>query len=270
MMGQAIENKTIGIIGYGHIGSQVSILAESFGMRVIYYDIRTKLPLGNAAQIETLDELIKGSDIVTLHVPEDKSTINMIDEDILSRCKADTCLINASRGKVVNIDSLAKFLKKGKLRGAAIDVFPNEPGSEDERFESPLIGIENVILTPHIGGSTGEAQKNIGVEVATRLAGFSDLGNTEGAVNFPNVNLRSNENSTRFLHIHENRPGLLKSINETLANRNINVSGQYLETTNDIGYVVLDIEPLASRQESVKLRQALQDIPGTIRTRILY
>jgi D-3-phosphoglycerate dehydrogenase len=265
-----LRGKTIGIIGYGHIGSQVSILAEALGMRVIYYDIRSKLPLGNATQVDNLNELLKSSHIITLHVPEDKSTIEMMNIKNLSLMPQDACLINASRGRVVNINDLVKKLKDGKLRGAAIDVFPDEPGSETEAFMSPLIGINNVILTPHIGGSTREAQKNIGNEVASKLVNFSDLGNTEGAVNFPNVNLRPNDNTTRFLHIHENRPGMLKSINEIIANRNINVSGQYLETKNEIGYVVLDIEPLGSRQESIQLRQALHDIPGSIRTRILY
>lgn len=265
-----LRGKTIGIIGYGHIGSQVSILAEALGMHVIYYDIRMKLPLGNATQVENLEDLLKTSHIITMHVPEDESTINMLNNDNLTLIQDDACLINASRGQVVGIDSLAKLLEHGKFRGAAIDVFPNEPGSVKDRFESPLIGIENVILTPHIGGSTREAQKNIGNEVAIKLINFSDLGNTEGAVNFPNVNLKPNQNTTRFLHIHENRPGMLKAINEIIARRNINVSGQYLETKNEIGYVVLDIEPLSSREESIKLRQTLQNIPGTIRTRILY
>ncbi len=265
-----LRGKTIGIIGYGHIGSQVSILAEALGMRVIYYDILTKLPLGNATQIENLEDLLKTSNIITLHVPEDESTINMFNNDSLTLMPDDACLINASRGRVVNIDSLAKLLKHGKFRGAAFDVFPSEPGSAKDRFESPLIGMDNVILTPHIGGSTREAQKNIGNEVAIKLINFSDLGNTEGAVNFPNVNLKLNQNTTRFLHIHENRPGMLKAVNEIIAMRNINVSGQYLETKNEIGYVVLDIEPLSSRAESIKLRQTLQHIPGTIRTRILY
>jgi len=184
--------------------------------------------------------------------------------------KDEACLLNASRGRVIDIESLAALLKQGKLRGAAVDVFPFEPGSAQDKFESALIGIENVILTPHIGGSTQEAQKNIGTEVATKLVHFSDLGNTEGSVNFPNVNLRRNEHATRLLHIHENRPGMLKAINAIIANRNINVTGQYLETKKEIGYVVLDIEPLASRDDSKDLRTALEKIEGTIRTRILY
>ncbi len=265
-----LRGKKIGIIGYGHIGSQVSILAEAMGMQVIYYDIRTRLPLGNARPLASLEELLREADLVTLHVPEDETTINLLDQRHLALLKPDACLINASRGRVIDIDALASHIRNGNLRGAAIDVFPREPGSKQEPFEWPLIGLEQVILTPHIGGSTLEAQKNIGTEVATRLAHFSDLGNTEGAVNFPNVNLRANEHTTRLLHIHENRPGLLRAINEIFADRSINVSGQYLETRGEIGYVVLDIEPLASRADSRSLREALQDIPGTIRTRILY
>jgi D-3-phosphoglycerate dehydrogenase len=265
-----LRGKTIGIIGYGHIGSQVSILAESFGLQVIYYDIRTRLPLGNARQIDSLEDLLKMADIVTLHVPEDETTINMLNHERLNLMKDEACLLNASRGRVVDVEALAGFLKQGKLRGAAVDVFPFEPGSTQEKFESALIGIENVILTPHIGGSTLEAQKNIGTEVATKLVNFSDLGNTEGSVNFPNVNLRRNEKATRLLHIHENRPGMLKAINEIIANRGINVSGQYLETKKEIGYVVFDIEPLSSREQSKELRAALENIEGTIRTRILY
>jgi D-3-phosphoglycerate dehydrogenase len=265
-----LRGKIIGIIGYGHIGSQVSILAEALGMQVIYYDIRSRLPLGNSSQVDSLEGLLKISDIITLHVPEDETTINLLNQERLLLMKEEACLLNASRGRVVDIEALAGILKQGKLRGAAVDVFPFEPGSTQEKFDSSLIGIENVILTPHIGGSTQEAQKNIGIEVATRLVNFSDLGNTEGSVNFPNVNLRRNENATRLLHIHENRPGMLRAINAIIANRNINVLGQYLETKKEVGYVVLDIEPLSSRDESKELRATLEAIEGTIRTRILY
>jgi D-3-phosphoglycerate dehydrogenase len=265
-----LRGKTIGIIGYGHIGSQVSVLAEGMGMQVLFFDIRACLPMGNARPAATLEELLKNSDIITLHVPEDETTIGMLNHERLSLLQKDACLINASRGRVVDIDALADHIRRGILRGAAIDVFPREPGSKGEPFESPLIGLENVILTPHIGGSTQEAQKNIGAEVATRLVLFSDLGNTEGSVNFPNVNLRPNKATTRLLHIHENRPGLLRAVNEIIADRGINVTGQYLETRNDIGYVVLDITPLGSQDASRSLRAALQKIPGTIRTRILY
>jgi D-3-phosphoglycerate dehydrogenase len=265
-----LRGKTIGIIGYGHIGSQVSVLAEALGMRVIYYDIRTRLPLGNARSFEKLEDLLKIADIVTLHVPEDETTINLLNRSRFRLMKKEACLLNASRGRVVDIGALAAFLKNGHLRGAAVDVFPKEPGSEKEPFHSPLIGIENVILTPHIGGSTQEAQSNIGIEVASKLVGFSDLGNTEGAVNFPNVNLRPNEKSTRLLHIHENRPGMLRAINQIIAERGINVSGQYLETKNEIGYVVLDVEPFGSGKATKALRTDLENIEGTIRTRVLY
>jgi len=265
-----LRGKTIGIIGYGHIGSQVSVLAEAMGMHVIYYDIRTRLPLGNASQTEKLEWLIKSSDIITLHVPEDETTINMFNHPRLKLMKKDACLINASRGKVVDLDALADLMTNGHLRGAAVDVFPREPGSAVESFNSPLIGVPNVILTPHIGGSTLEAQRNIGSEVALKLISFSDLGNTEGAVNFPNVNLRPNEQATRLLHIHENRPGMLRAINEIIAEREINVTGQYLETKNEIGYVVLDVQPFGSGKVTRALRADLEKIEGTIRTRVLY
>jgi len=265
-----IRGKTIGIVGYGHIGSQVSILAEALGMHVIYYDIKTKLPLGNARPVKSLEELLKKADIVTLHVPEDETTINMINAKALSMMKQNSYLINASRGKVVDIDALADALRSGHLRGAAVDVFPNEPSSNKEKLESPLIGLENVILTPHIGGSTQEAQENIGVEVANKLVYYSDRGTTEGAVNFPMVNLRPTDHAHRILHIHENRPGLLKEINKRVADQNINVLGQYLETRKLIGYVVLDIDPDVPIPVLKKLRADLNQIEGTIRTRMLY
>jgi D-3-phosphoglycerate dehydrogenase len=265
-----VRGKTIGIVGYGHIGSQVSILAESLGMRVIYYDIKTKLPLGNAVPVNSLTDLIKRSDIVTLHVPEDHTTINMMNSETFSQMKPKSYLINASRGRVVDIHSLVNALENGKLRGAAVDVFPEEPDSSGEKFESPLIGRHNVILTPHIGGSTLEAQENIGIEVASKLVYFSDRGTTDGAVNFPEVNLKPTDRAHRILHIHENRPGLLRAINEIVARRDINVLGQYLETKKQIGYVVLDIDPSFQREELKLLRKELTQIDGTIRTRILY
>jgi len=265
-----LRGKTMGIVGYGHIGSQVSVLAESMGMRVLYFDIRTRLPMGNAASMESLESLLAVSDIVTLHVPEDPSTINMMNRERLSLMKKDACLINASRGKVVDVTALADILKKGMLRGAAVDVFPTEPSSAEEMLDSPLMGVDRVILTPHIGGATIEAQENIGVEVATKLVYFSDFGSTEGAVNFPNVNLKHNKEANRFLHIHENRPGLLKAINAIVASHNINVMGQYLETRKDIGYVVLDIAPLKTEARAKALRRELEKVEGTIRTRVLY
>jgi D-3-phosphoglycerate dehydrogenase len=264
------RGKTLGIVGYGHIGSQVSVLAEAMGMHVVYYDIQTKLPLGNARTVDSLDSLLEISDVVTLHVPEDESTRKMMTGKKLGRMKGSACLINASRGSVVDLEALADALKSGHLRGAAIDVFPMEPGSSGEYFASPLIGLENVILTPHIGGSTLEAQENIGAEVANKLVYFSDRGATQGAVNFPAVNLQPNENTHRILHIHENKPGILKAINEKVANRGINVLGQYLETRKQIGYVVLDVDPDVSRQLLQELRVELTGIDGTIRTRVLY
>lgn len=265
-----VRGKTLGIVGYGHIGSQVSILAEALGMQVLFYDIKPKLPLGNARAVDALETLLSASDVVTLHVPEDETTINMLNTKTLSLLKPGAFLINASRGKVVDIDALTDRLKQGKLRGAAIDVFPAEPVSGKEAFHSPLIGLENVILTPHIGGSTKEAQENIGIEVANKLILFSDRGTTEGAVNFPEVNLKPTGEAHRILHIHENRPGLLRAINHQVAERNINVSGQYLETRKQIGYVVLDVDPNVSIAQLKLLRQELSEIDGTIRTRVLY
>jgi len=264
------RGKTIGIVGYGHIGSQVSILAEALGMRVLYYDIKTRLPLGNAAPVSNFEELLRRSDIITFHVPEDESTINMMNAEMISKMKENSYLINASRGKVVVIDALAEALRNKKICGAAIDVFPREPGAHDEEFESPLIGMENVILTPHIGGSTLEAQENIGLEVANKLILFSDRGTSEGALNFPEVNLRPTENAHRILHIHENRPGQLHAINQIVAQYNINVVGQYLETKKQIGYVVLDIDKTFPRKQLKLLREELSKISGTMRTRILY
>lgn len=264
------RGKTVGIIGYGHIGSQVSILAEALGMQVVYYDIKTKLPLGNATPVNSLEKLLKLADIVTLHVPEDETTIQMMNTQTLALMKKGSYLINASRGKVVDLAALSDSLRSGHIRGAAVDVFPKEPKSNQEKFESPLIGLENVILTPHIGGSTLEAQKNIGAEVAHKLIYYSDRGSTETAVNFPMVNLRPNENAHRILHTHENRPGMLSAINKQVASKGINVLGQYLETNHQIGYVVLDIDKRVSKSVLKSLRQNLHDIDGTIRTRLLY
>ena len=265
-----VRGKTMGIIGYGHIGSQVSVLAESMGMQVFYYDIQIKLPLGNAKQVDSIDQLLSTSDIVTIHVSENDTSRNLMNRDRIKKMKRSACLINASRGSIVDLDSLAESLKKKQLQGAAIDVFPKEPGSQTEKFESPLIGLHNVILTPHIGGSTMEAQKNIGIEVANKLVLFSDRGATEGAVNFPGVKLPPNENAHRILHIHENKPGILKEINEKVAEKGINIHAQYLETNNSIGYVVLDIDPMVSKRHLKLLRQEITEIDGTIRTRMLY
>ncbi len=265
-----VRGKTMGIVGYGHIGSQVSVLAESMGMQVIFHDILTKLPLGNARQVDSLETLLKNADVVTLHVPQDPYTRNMINQENLPLMRPGSYLINASRGSVVELEALREQLQNGHLGGAAVDVFPEEPASNKEDFHSPLIGLDNVILTPHIGGSTLEAQENIGAEVATKLINFSDRGSTEGAVNFPAVNLRPADHAHRILHIHENRPGMLRAINEKVAEKDINVLGQYLETNRHIGYVVLDIDNRVSREILKTLRDDLESVPGTIRTRLLY
>ena len=261
-----VRGKTMGIVGYGHIGAQVSILAEAMGLHVIYFDVQTKLPLGNAKPVSTLQALLEQSDVTTLHVPEAPSTKNLMSREMIARMKPGSYLINASRGSVVDIEALAEALKNKALFGAAIDVFPKEPKTNDEPFESALLGLDNVILTPHIGGSTLEAQENIGVEVARKLAAFSDTGVTEGTVNFPIVNLPLMPDAHRILHIHHNIPGILRQINRALGLHDINVLGQYLATQNEIGYVVLDVD----RKSSTQLTPLLAAIEGTIRTRILY
>ncbi len=260
------RGKTLGIIGYGHIGIQLSIMAENIGMRVKFYDIETKLPLSNATQVKSLNELLAQSDIISLHVPETDATQDMMSEEQFSIMKQGAIFINAARGTVVNIDDLAKVLKSGHLAGAAIDVFPTEPKSNAEEFISPLRGIDNVILTPHIGGSTEEAQENIGLEVATKLVRYSDTGATLSAKNFPEVSLPEYNSRSRLLHIHENKPGIMTQINESFAQHNINIAAQYLQTNNAIGYVVIDID---SKDREAGLKQ-LKAIDGTIRTRVLH
>nr|WP_297348101.1 phosphoglycerate dehydrogenase [uncultured Glaciecola sp.] len=260
------RGKTLGIIGYGHIGTQLSILAEHLGMRVQFYDIEDKLVLGNSIQLKSLKQLLNTSDIVSLHVPETSHTQNMIGENELAQMKQGSILINASRGTVIDIDALVKALESGKLNGAAIDVFPTEPKSNTEPFESPLCAFDNVILTPHVGGSTQEAQENIGIEVAGKLAKYSDNGSTLSAVNFPEVSLPSHINRSRLLHIHENRPGVLKQINQAFADQNINIAAQYLQTIEEIGYVVVDVE--ADRAYDAFAQ--LEAIEGTIKTRLLH
>lgn len=263
-----IRGKTLGIIGYGHIGSQVSVLAESLGLNVIFYDIENKLPLGNANSVFSLNELLKQSDIVTLHVPETKQTQNMIGPKELTLMKDDAILINASRGTVIDIDALVLALKTNKFLGAAIDVFPVEPESNDGIFESELREFDRVILTPHIGGSTKEAQENIGTEVADKLIHYSDHGATLSAVNFPQVALPPHANGCRILHTHLNQPGVMRQINRVCSEADINILGQYLQTTNDIGYVVMDIETDQNTAEHLLVQ--LKAIEGTIRSRILY
>lgn len=264
------RGKILGIVGYGHIGSQLSVLAEQLGMRVRFYDIETKLTLGNASQVRSLSDLLRQADVVTLHVPETAQTQWMIGAAELQQMKPGSILINASRGSVVVIEALAEALRSGHLSGAAIDVFPHEPAGNDELFESALRGIDNCILTPHIGGSTQEAQENIGIEVASKLVHYSDNGSTLSAVNFPEVSLPAHQGSRRLLHIHENRPGMLTRINQVLADADINVSGQYLQTDSKVGYVVIDIEAPEHTDHADQLLLALREIPGTIRARILY
>ncbi|RUO80796.1 phosphoglycerate dehydrogenase [Idiomarina tyrosinivorans] len=259
------RGKVLGIIGYGHIGSQLSVLAEQLGMQVRYYDIEDKLPMGNAVPVSTLDDLLSEADIVTLHVPQTPQTHMMFGARQLSRMKPGSALINASRGTVVDIDALAEALKSERLSGAAIDVFPQEPKGNDEAFESPLRGLTQCILTPHIGGSTQEAQENIGIEVAGKLVRYSDNGSTLSAVNFPEVSLPAHTDARRLLHIHQNRPGMLNAINQVISESSMNVSGQYLQTDEAIGYVVIDVDS----QDTQAILQRLKDIPGTIRAREL-
>ena len=262
-----VRGKKLGIVGYGHIGTQVSVLAESLGMHVYFYDIEAKLPLGNATACGSLEELLQVSDIVTLHVPEDDTTKDMITSKELALMKSGSHLINASRGTVVVIDDLAAALSSEHLAGAAIDVFPVEPKSNQEEFVSPLRQFDNVILTPHIGGSTSEAQANIGIEVANKIVKYSDNGSTVSAVNFPEVSLPENRNTSRFLHIHKNQPGVMSSLNQVFMSDGVNILGQYLQTVGDVGYVVIDVEK--SPQVDEILTQ-IKAINGTIRARILY
>ena len=261
-----IRGKTLGIVGYGSIGTQLSVLAEGLGMQVVFYDVVTKLALGNARQIPALNDLLAMSDVVSLHVPELQSTQWMMGAAQIAAMKPGSVLINASRGTVVEIEPLAEALKAKKLLGAAIDVFPTEPGSNKEVFESPLRGLDNVILTPHVGGSTIEAQENIGIEVAEKLVKYSDNGTSTSSVNFPEVALPAHPGKHRLLHIHRNVPGVLQQINTVFGANNINIASQYLQTHGDIGYVVIDIDAAHS---SVALA-SLHDVTGTIRSRLLF
>ncbi|CAN5398963.1 phosphoglycerate dehydrogenase [soil metagenome] len=261
-----VRGKTLGIIGYGNIGTQLGVLAEHMGMRVVFHDVEAKLPLGNARQAPTLDALLTESDVVTLHVPETPETTNMIGAEQLAKMKQGAHLINASRGMVVDIEALAAALASKHIGGTAIDVFPVEPGSNTEEFLSPLRVFDNALLTPHIGGSTMEAQANIGIEVGDKLVRYSDNGSTATAVNFPDVVLPAHPGRSRLLHIHRNQPGVLAQINERFSRRGINISSQFLQTTPRIGYCVMDVDVEAS---AVALEE-LQTIPGTLRCRLLY
>ena len=261
-----IRGKTLGIVGYGSIGTQLSVLAEGLGMQVIFHDVVTKLPLGNARQAANLQELLGQADIVTLHVPELASTHGMLGAEQIAAMKPGSILINASRGTVVDIDALAAALQARKLLGAAIDVFPVEPKSNKDEFQSPLRGMDNVILTPHIGGSTAEAQANIGLEVAEKLVKYSDNGTSVSSVNFPEVALPAHPGKHRLLHIHENIPGVLSEINKVFAENGINISGQFLQTNEKVGYVVIDVDA----EYSDLAQEKLQQVKGTIRSRVLF
>jgi D-3-phosphoglycerate dehydrogenase len=264
-----VRGKCLGIVGYGHIGTQVGLLAESLGMQVIYYDTEAKLALGNARAVTSLDSLLETADVVTMHVPETPQTHQMIGRGQLARMKPGAHLINASRGTVVDIDALVAALQSKHLGGAGMDVFPQEPKTAGEEFVSPLRGMDNVLLTPHVGGSTEEAQQNIGVEVADKLIKYSNNGSSLTAVNFPEVSLPEHPAQHRLLHIHRNQPGVLSAINAVFSDQHINVAGQYLQTNAKIGYVVIDLET-REPGASLKLKRGLESVPGTIRTRILY
>jgi D-3-phosphoglycerate dehydrogenase / 2-oxoglutarate reductase len=261
-----IRGKTLGIVGYGSIGAQLSVLAEALGMQVAFFDVVTKLPLGNARQVRTLNELLLQSDIVSLHVPETAATQWMIGAKELAAMRPGSILINASRGTVVDIEALAQALRQKRLLGAAIDVFPVEPRSNKDEFQSPLRGLDNVILTPHIGGSTMEAQANIGLEVAEKLVKYSDNGTSTSSVNFPEVALPAHPGKHRLLHIHRNVPGVLSDINRVFAENKINIASQYLQTNEKVGYVVTDVDAAYSDLALEKLAQ----VPGTIRSRVLF
>jgi len=261
-----VRGKTLGVIGYGHIGTQLGILAETLGMRVVFFDIEDKLPLGNAQQIHSMEQLLAQSDVVSLHVPETPQTKDMISTAEFAAMRKGSIFINASRGTVVDIDALTVALKERHLAGAAIDVFPIEPQSNDDEFISPLRGLDNVLLTPHVGGSTAEAQENIGIEVAGKLAKYSDNGSTVSAVNFPEVSLPMHKGTSRLLHIHQNRPGVLIKINKAFSEKGINIAAQYLQTTAEIGYVVMEVDTHQAEEALVELKA----IDGTLRTRVLF
>jgi D-3-phosphoglycerate dehydrogenase len=261
-----VRGKVLGIVGYGHIGSQVSVLAENLGIKVIYYDIEPKLSLGNAMQVKTFSDLLAQSDIVTLHVPGLPSTKNLINRNTLSELKAGAVLINYSRGDVADLNDINDALIKGSLKGFAVDVFPEEPQNNSEKFTSPVQGLKNAILTPHIGGSTQEAQENIGLDVAGKLISFLESGSTTGSLSVPALSLPVQHDTHRLLHIHKNVPGVLGEINGIMSKLNVNILGQYLKTNPQIGYVVLDID----KNTSASVLEELKHVKGTIRVRNLY
>ncbi len=261
-----LRGKTFGIIGYGNIGTQVSIMAEALGMKVIYYDVVTKLPLGNASARKTLKEVVSQADIVSLHVPETNATKNLINKNVLKNFKKGSILINYARGEVVDLDALSKSITDGQIAGAAIDVFPWEPEKNGDKFTSPLQNLPNVILTPHIGGSTEEAQENIGEDVSNKLFRFLEMGATTGSHTVPSLSLPPQEGTHRILHVHKNVPGVLSAINTQLSKNNINILAQYLKTNDEIGYVVLDVD----RKLSETAFRLLKEVKDTIKVRLLY
>lgn len=261
-----LRGKTLGLVGYGNIGSQVSVLAEGLGMKVVFYDVETKLPLGNASSCKSLKELLGIADIVSLHVPETNQTKNLINKQNIKYFKKGSILINYARGEVVDLDALAKALKDDHLSGAAIDVYPWEPEKNGDSFTTPLQGLNNVLLTPHIGGSTEEAQQNIGEDVSVKLYQYLEKGITNGSHTIPAIGLPPIETAHRILHIHKNVPGVLSAINTTLASHKINIVGQYLKTNESIGYVVLDVDKKLSK----KALELLKEVKETIKVRMLY
>jgi D-3-phosphoglycerate dehydrogenase / 2-oxoglutarate reductase len=263
-----VRGKTLGIVGYGNIGTQLAVLAEAMGMRVVYYDHTDKLSHGNVEPTDTLDELLAKADVVSLHVPETAATQGMIGAQAIAKMKAGAILINNARGTIVDLDALAAALRSEKLSGAAIDVFPSEPSSNAEKFASPLQGLDNVILTPHVGGSTEEAQERIGAEVARKFIEYSDVGSTTGAVNFPQVQLSPRPGGTRFIQVQRNLPGELGRLNEVFARRKVNIAAQHYETAGDLGYVVLDADGSVPDAEAIV--KEIRALPGTIRARMLY
>jgi len=263
-----VRGKTLGIIGYGNIGSQLSTLAEAMGMRVIYFDVMDKLRHGNTEPVESLNELLRVADVVSLHVPENTSTFNMMGAEQFAQMKKGAHFINNARGTVVDLDALAAALKSGHLAGAAVDVFPVEPASNSEKFVTPIQGLPNVIITPHIGGSTEEAQERIGAEVARKLVEYSDSGSTVGAVNFPQVQLPSRAQGTRFIHVHKNVPGVMNRLNQVFSRHGVNIAAQYLQTEGDLGYVVMEADGVGGDAEAVL--EEMKAVEGTIRARLLY
>jgi D-3-phosphoglycerate dehydrogenase len=261
-----LRGKTLGIIGYGNIGSQVSVLAEALGMKVIFYDTITKLPLGNAESRKSIKDIVSQADIVTLHIPETQQTKNLINKTLIKQFKKGSILINYARGEVVDLDALKVALQEGQLSGAAIDVFPVEPEKNGDVFSSPLQNIPNVLLTPHVGGSTEEAQYNIGEDVSAKLLQYLEVGATYGSHTVPEIDLPSQEGTHRILHIHTNVPGVLSEINSSLSDNKINILGQYLKTNDAIGYVVLDIDKKLSKNAVELLKQ----VKGTLKVRLLY